>query len=92
MSLHPPQQLNGTPFRGHDAAEIAAKRAARVESLRRDAPRYVGTFQRAYKGDSLRAAVNAFCAECVGFESGEVRACTAVCCPLWSCRPGRGGA
>ena len=82
--------MRTTPFRGPDAVEIARKREARLEAVRRDAPRYLATFKRAYAGKSLRAAVNAFCIECVGYDAAAVKECTAPACPLWSCRRGRG--
>ena len=79
-----------TSFQGPGAAEIHAKRTKRLADVKRYAPRYVGTFQRAFEGKSLRAAVNAFCAECNGFDATAVRECVAFACPLFSQRPGRG--
>jgi len=76
------------PFRGHGADEIELKRAKRLEDVRRDAPRYLNTFRRAYTGKSLRAAVNAFCVECNGFDAAAIRECTAPACPLFLYRPG----
>lgn len=82
--------MSTTPFRGHDAVEIARKREARLGAVKRDAPRYLATFKRAYAGKSLRAAVNAFCCECNGYDAAAVKECTAPACPLWPYRPGRG--
>jgi hypothetical protein len=45
------------------------------------------TYVRAMSGRSLRAAVNAFCAECVGWNRREIARCTALACPLYSYRP-----
>ena len=78
------------PFRGRGVGEIDSKRAARLADVSEHAPRYLTTFRRAYGGTSLRAAVNAFCIECMGFDASEVRTCTAPACPLWACRPGKG--
>lgn len=78
-------------FRGPDAREIEAKRAQRLADVRRDAPRYVRVFQRAYGGHSLRAAVDAHCIECMGLDAAEVKLCTSPACPLFACRPGRRG-
>ena len=78
-----------TPFRSPDAGEIELKRVKRLEDVQRDAPRYLNTFRRAYTGKSLRAAVNAFCIECNGFDPAAVRDCTAPACPLFPYRPGR---
>ena len=77
------------PFRTPDAAEIARKREAWLEDVREHAPRYVGTFRRAYSGKSLRAAVNAGCCECMGLSAAEVKKCTAPACPFWPYRKGR---
>ena len=38
---------------------------------------------------SPRAAIKAFCLECVGWQRAEVTRCTAPACPLWSYRPFR---
>ncbi len=76
-------------IRSHDAAEIDRKRAIRLKDISEHTPRYFATFKRAYGGHSLRAAVNAFCAECNGFDHAAIRDCTAPACPLWPYRPGR---
>ena len=47
------------------------------------------TYRRALGGRSLRAAVNAFCHECCGWDRGEVARCSAPACPLHGYRPGR---
>ena len=75
-------------FRGSGAGELDAKRAKRLEDVRMDAPRYLNTFRRAYAGKSLRAAVNAFCVECQGYDPSAVKNCTAPACPLFTHRPG----
>ena len=77
------------PLRGLGAVEMERKRAKRLEAVRRDAPRYLDTFRRAYAGKSLRAAVNAFCVECQGYDPAAVKDCTAPACPLFTHRPGR---
>lgn len=97
MTLHPCRHRKAPDaacrqnesFRGPDAAEIDTKRAARLEDVKRYAPRHLGTFWRAYSGKSLRAAVNAFCCECQGFSASAVKDCTAPACPLYEQRPGR---
>lgn len=82
--------MNTTPFRGRDAAQIEAKRAERLRDISEYAPRHLKLFKRAYAGKSLRAAVNAFCCECLGFApSDEIAECTAPACPLFAVRPGR---
>ena len=52
----------------------------------RDTP-YRGVYDRAVAGRSLRAAVDSQCLECVGYHTAEVRACTALACPLYAVRP-----
>ncbi len=78
-----------TPFRGRDSLKVELKQAERLQAVQRHAPRYLPTFRRAYSGLSLRAAVNAICVECVGFDAAAVKDCTAPACPLWANRPGR---
>ena len=46
-----------------------------------------GTYNKAVKGKSLRAAINAQCAECCGWQIKEVRLCSDCACPLWALRP-----
>ena len=48
---------------------------------------YRRTYERAVKGNSLRAAINAQCLECVGWQRLEVHRCTSLACPLWAVRP-----
>ena len=74
---------------GPGTVEIDPKCTKKLADIAKHSPRYLRMFQRAFAGKSLRAAVNAFCAECVGFIAGDVRTCTVPDCPLFSCRPGR---
>lgn len=50
-------------------------------------PAYRQTYRRAMSGKSLRAAVNAFCLECVQWQREEIKICTAIDCPLYPYRP-----
>ena len=52
-------------------------------------PRYRSRYLKAMGGGSLRAGVDAFCAECMGWEDlpDSVRDCTAPLCPLFPYRP-----
>ncbi len=45
------------------------------------------TYRLAVEGRSFRAAVKAFCHECVGWQRQEVTLCTSLACPLWAVRP-----
>jgi len=52
-----------------------------------DVPRkFRGLYKRAWAGASRKAAVRAFCLECVGWSEDEVRRCTAPACPLYEFR------
>lgn len=72
-------RLTGTD--GPPACDPVARRLAEMPESHR------GTYRRAVSGKSLRAAVDALCAECCGYEREAVRTCPAVACPLWSVRP-----
>ena len=45
------------------------------------------TYLLAMRGKSLRASINAFCMECVGWDRREVALCTALACPHYPYRP-----
>ena len=54
----------------------------------RDIPKYYqGIYRRAMSGKSRKAAVHAFCLECVGWERNEIALCTDRECPLYPYRP-----
>lgn len=60
----------------------------RIEKRLADMPRdYRKNYLEAIKGDSLRAAINAKCLECMGWLRNEVRDCDCYCCPLHAVRP-----
>lgn len=48
---------------------------------------YRPVFQRAYAKKGRKAAINAFCLDCMGYGRDDVGACEAVACPLWEYRP-----
>lgn len=59
-----------------------------IAERRADMPRkYRPVYDKAVGGRSLRAAINAFCLECNGWEYKEVRNCTCLECPLNAVRP-----
>ena len=74
----------------HDGA-IAAQPylEATQERLAGIPPRFRGAYRLAMTGRSMRAAISAFCRECVGWEGipESVRGCTAHACPLYPYRP-----
>lgn len=64
------------------------QRQARIAERRAQIPKlYRGIYDRAVKGKSLRAAINAFCLECVCWQREEIRQCTDLACPLFAVRP-----
>ena len=65
-------------------------REMRVAERRAQVPRsYKATYDKAVSGKSLRAAINAFCLECVCWQIEEIRNCTDLGCPLFGVRPYR---
>ena len=44
-------------------------------------------WDRAIARKSMRAAVDAKCADCTCWQNTEIRECPAICCPLWPYRP-----
>lgn len=48
---------------------------------------YRATYDKAVRGKSLRAAINAQCLECVCWQIREIRNCTGLACPLYTVRP-----
>ncbi len=49
-------------------------------------PAHRGRYRRASTGRSRKAAIRAFCLECVGWSSKEVKLCTSPGCPLFKYR------
>ena len=63
-------------------------REEQIAERREQMPRsYRATYDKAIKGKSLRAAINAFCLECVCWQIEEIRKCTDLACPLYAVRP-----
>jgi hypothetical protein len=60
--------------------KIAERRAQMPRSCR-------GIYDKAMTGKSRKAAMHAFCAECVGWVIHEVYCCTDAGCPLYPYRP-----
>jgi len=52
------------------------------------------TFRKRYilalSGKRPMKAIEAFCYECIGWQRGHVKSCTAQACPLWPYRPEQG--
>ena len=77
---HPAQSSPKLPDTTERAEKIAERRAQMPRS-------YKATYDKAVKGKSLRAAINAFCLECVCWQRKEVTLCTDLACPLYAVRP-----
>jgi hypothetical protein len=50
---------------------------------------YRQRYKNAVERKSMRAAVDSFCVECVGYQREEIKVCTDQGCPLWAYRPYR---
>ena len=77
--------LFGAPERRSDPDPLRTT-AIRVR-LSQTPKSYRATYLRAVSGKSIRAAVNANCVMCCGYERDAVRTCSALSCPLWPYRP-----
>jgi len=62
--------------------------AGQIEERLKQIPKsYRSAYRKAMRGRSLRAAVNSFCLECVGYQREEVKICPDKGCPLYPYRP-----
>jgi len=59
---------------------------AREKRLAGVSAKYRALYQKAWEGNSRKAAIRAFCLECVGWSENEVRLCKAPACPLFEFR------
>lgn len=84
----PPNKTLNTRESYRKRPEMSSKRAEMVAERRAQMPRaYRANYDKAVKGRSLRACVNAQCLECVCWQKMEVRLCTDLACPLYTVRP-----
>jgi hypothetical protein len=73
---------------GHVMADTEEKRSERIAQRRSQIPKiHRANYDEAVSGKSRKAAIKAFCLECVCWQKEEVRLCTALACPLYSYRP-----
>ena len=76
-----------TPARRLNGPETDEKQANVLRSI---PTRLQSVVRRSYAGNSLRAAINAKCFECYGYENVRgIQGCTATECPLHASRPHR---
>ncbi len=61
--------------------EQIADRRAQMPQIHRS------NYDKAVQRKSMKAAVKAFCLECVCWQKEEVRLCTSLACPLYPYRP-----
>jgi hypothetical protein len=65
-----------------------SRQKEKISQRRSQIPRaYRATYDKAVNGQSLRAAINAQCLECVCWQRREVILCTDLACPLYAVRP-----
>lgn len=68
--------------------EIEEKRSEQIAKRRAQMPNiHIANYDKAMKGKSMKAAIKAFCLECVCWQKEEVRLCTSLACPLYPYRP-----
>ena len=48
---------------------------------------HLANYKKAIRGRSMKAAIKAFCLECVCWQKEEIRLCTDLACPLYPYRP-----
>ena len=48
---------------------------------------HLANYKKAMRGRSMKAAIKAFCLECVCWQKEVVRLCTSFACPLYPYRP-----
>ena len=68
------------------------KQKQQVRDWRKNIPNtYNGAYRRGFdkaiEGKSLRAAIDAKCMDCMGWQATEVKRCDVVTCPMWTVRP-----
>ncbi len=80
QSYEQPKRLS-TGKRREKSADLIAERRAQIPKL------YRGAYDNAIQGRSRKAAMHAFCLECVGYVITEVFSCTDWACPLFPYRP-----
>lgn len=82
-------QTNALPHPPRHGLQLSEKQEIALQSI---PIRLHPLLKRSFAGKSLRAAVNAKCWECCGFEDRRAIAdCPASECPIWSVRPHRSG-
>lgn len=79
--------MNLASKRTPETCRIETERARVLAEVSRHLPSARSHFEAAFAGKSRKAAVTAFCVQCVGYDRDEVRNCTSWACPLFPYRP-----
>lgn len=68
--------------------ETPQLKANRIATRLADMPKaYRRNYEMAMAGNSRKAAMKAFCLECVMWQRNEVKLCPSIACPLYPYRP-----
>ena len=59
--------------------DLSKEQRAKLEQV---PPKYRALYRKAWSGRSRKAAIRAFCMECVCYSPAEVERCSSPCCPL----------
>ncbi len=76
-----------------ETSKSISKRQEQIAKRLADIPKiYRRIYEQAVKGKSRKAAIHAFCLECVCWQKEEVRRCSDFGCALYALRPYQEGA
>ena len=80
-------QVDTQPQQNPDNRHFTEQREEMVvRKARRIPQRYRAIYRAGTSGKSRKKAIRSFCLECCGWNSAEVRICTALDCPLYHYR------
>lgn len=83
----PPDLTNNTGASPRSSADTDRETRIRKRAAEMPVSARNGYLRAARGKASPRAAIKAFCLECVGFDRAAITGCTADCCPLFLYRP-----
>jgi hypothetical protein len=81
----------GKPKRSRKAKQDLSQSEKVLEKVKQIPESLQATYLKAMSGKSRRAAMRAFCQECVCYSRAQVRDCTGYTCPMYPYRPYQGG-
>lgn len=89
--FHSPEaqaKAKATRLRSKEKPVISPERQVAIDKRYGEMPKiYRNTYLKAVHCKSMRAALTAFCLECVIDQRIEIQLCTDLGCPLWGFRP-----